>query len=332
MPRKGGVGLGIAVCLLVQPLGAETGRAAAQEATEEVSAQECCLPLLFAVGARSQGLGDAVTARLAAGAMFANPAVIAEVERDQFVIHSANTVIEKSTTLTLLIRTEVAGTFGLSYRLIDYGESEATDPNGNPTGRLALFEQVLTASYATTVGAGLNAGVNYKLYQYRNDCRGYCGGQGTSATTHGLDVGIQYSPSRYPDLRLGAAIVNLGFPLQVINEAQASPMPLRVRVGAGYELAHHFRDDRQVEVWLHGDAVASPRGRGESLVNVGGELAVEQTIFLWVGYAGGSGLTGGAGVGVGLRYDRFEAGVAKRFVSSPVDESEPTQVSFAIRF
>ena len=318
------------MCLLTPPFVA--GGAAAQDATDEVAAQECCLPLLFAVGARSLGLGDAVTARLAPGALFANPAVVADIDRDQFVIHNANTTIEKSTTLSLLFRSEVAGTFGLSYRLIDYGESEATDENGNPTGRLALFEQVLTASYATTVAPGLNAGVNYKLYQFRNDCRGYCGGQGTSATTHGLDVGFQYRPGRLPDLQLGAALVNLGFPLQVVNEAQASPMPVRVRVGAGYELAHHFREDRQVEVWLHSDLVASPRARGESILNVGGELAVEQTIFLWAGYAGGSGLTGGAGVGVGLRYDRFEAGVAKRFVSSPIDESEPTQVSFGIRF
>ena len=321
-----------AACLLVVAPMVFVNPARAQGAADTVSAQECCLPLLFAVSARSLGLGDAVTARSAPGAVFANPALVADIERDQFAIHSANTTIEKSTTLSLLIRSEVAGTFGIAYRLIDYGESEATDENGNPTGRLALFEQVLTATYATRVGNGLNAGVNYKLYQFRNDCRGYCGGEGTSATTHGLDLGLQYRPSRIPDVQVGAAIVNLGFPLQVVNEAQASPMPVRLRFGAAYEIAHHFRADRQLEAWAHGDIVANPRDPGDLIVNLGGELAVEQTIFLWAGYAGGSGLSGGAGVGVGLRYDRFDAGVAKRFISSPIDESEPTQVSFGIRF
>lgn len=332
MQRGRGVRPWAVACLLAMAPLVPADAAWGQGAADTVSARECCLPLLFAVSARSLGMGDAVTATSAPGSLFANPALVADIDRDQFVIHSANTTIEKSTTLSLLIRSEVAGTFGVSYRLIDYGESEATDANGNPTGRLALFEQVLTASYATRVAAGLNAGVNYKLYQFRNDCRGYCGGEGTSATTHGLDLGFHYRPQRIPDVQVGAAIVNLGFPLQVINEAQASPMPVRLRAGAAYEVAHHFREDRQIEVWTHGDVVANPRDPGDVLVNFGGELAVEKTIFLWAGYAGGSGLSGGAGVGVGLRYDRFDAGVAKRFISSPIDESEPTQVSFGIRF
>ena len=330
MPRAGGLGPWVAGCLLAVAPAAFGERASGQGSA--VSATECCIELLNALSARSLGLGDAVTARSAPGSLFANPAAVAELGRDQFVLHSANTVVEKSTTLSLLIHSEVAGTFGLSYRLIDYGDQEATDENGNPTGRLATFVQLLTASYATRVLAGLDAGVNYKLYQFREDCSGFCNSQETSATTHGIDLGVQYRSARMPDLELGAALVNLGFPLQVINEAQASPMPVRVRVGAGYEVAHHFREDRRIEAWLHGDLVASPRDPGASLMNIGGELAVEQTIFVWAGYAGGSGFTGGAGVGVGLRYDRFEAGIAKRFVSSPIDESEPTQVSFGIRF
>jgi hypothetical protein len=278
------------------------------------------------------GLADAVVARSAFGAMFANPSLIADVDRDQFVIHSANTTWEKSTTLSLLIYSKVAGTFGVSYRLVDQGEQLATDEFNNPTGTLAIFSQVLTATYATRVGEGLNAGVTYKLYQARSDCRGYCAGFGSSGTTHGVDLGVQYKPGRWPDLQLGVSVVNVGFPLQEVNKEQEDPMPARVRLGLAYELAHHFREDRQVELWAEGDVAVNPRDLAGAQPSLGVELAVEQTIFLWAGYAAGTGLSSGAGIGVGLRYDRFEVGVARRFISSDFAESEPTQVSFGIRF
>lgn len=297
-----------------------------------VPATECCLPLLFTVGARALGLGDAVTARTSAGSLFANPATLADVADDEFLVHNTRTSLEQSNTFTLLIRSEVAGTFALSYRLVDHGEQDARDPNGNPTGRIGVFEQILTASYATRVTAGINAGISYKLYQFRQDCRGFCGIEGFSATTHGIDAGVQVRPPRIESLELGASIVHLGFPLQVINAGQASPMPTRVRVGAAYEAAHHFSADTTVAAWLVLDVVASPRDASQSLVNAGAEFSLDRTLFLWLGYAGGSGLTGGASVGVGLVYDRFDVGVSKSFLSSPIDDSEPLQVTFGIRF
>jgi len=297
-----------------------------------VPATECCLPLLFTVGARALGLGDAVTARTSPGSLFANPATLADVTDDEFLVHNTRTSLEQSNTFTLLIRSEVAGTFALSYRLVDHGEQDARDPNGNPTGRIGVFEQILTASYATRVTTGINAGINYKLYQFRQDCRGFCGIEGFSATTHGIDAGVQVRPSAIESLELGASIVHLGFPLQVINADQASPMPTRIRVGGAYEVAHHFTADTAVVAWLVLDVIASPRDASQSLANVGAELSLDRTLFLWMGYAGGSGLTGGASVGVGLVYDRFDVGVSKSFLSSPIDDSEPIQFTFGIRF
>jgi hypothetical protein len=297
-----------------------------------VPATECCLPLLFAVGARSLGLGSAVTARSSSGALFANPALVAELVSDEFVVHTASTSLEKSNTFSLLIRSDIVGTIGLSYRLIDHGDQEARDANGNPIGTISIFEQVLTATYATRVAAGLNAGVSYELFQFRQDCRGFCGTANISATTHGLGLGVQYRPRWLDSLELGGSIVHLGFPLQVINAGQASPLPLRLRLGAAYELSHHLRADTTAALWVMVDVVASPRGLGENLLNIGSELSLDDTLFLWAGYASGSGLIGGPAVGVGLKYDRFDVGVAKSFVSSPIDESEPLQVTFGIRF
>jgi len=304
---------------------------AGQSGGGEVASQECCLPLLLSIGARALSIGDAVSARSGPGSLFANPALIADVVHDQFLVHNANTTIDKQNTFTLLIHSDVAGSFALSYRLIDYGEQEARDPDGNLTGSVATLEQEVVATYATRVVPGVSAGVSYTLYQYRVDCRGFCNTEGFAATTHGIDLGLQVEPPSMRYLALGASIVHLGFPLQVVNREQASPLPLRVRTGAAYEVLHHFREDSTVAVWASTDIVTNPR-EGSVVVNVGAELSLEETIFLRAGYGSGRGIAGGAAVGVGLRYDRFDISVAKSFVSTPIDDSEPIQITFAIRF
>jgi hypothetical protein len=80
------------------------------------------------------------------------------------------------------------------------------------------------------------------------------------------------------------------------------------------------------------DVVDPARRPGEPLGNIGLELSFQETLFLRGGYGGSSGFAGGGAVGVGLRYNRFDVAVAKSFVSSPLDDSEPVQVTFGIRF
>lgn len=296
-----------------------------------VAAAECCVELRFTIGARALGLGEAVTARTAPGSLFVNPALVAGLDADQFIVHNANTSIENSNTFSLLIRSDLLGTFGVSYRLLDYGEQPSTDPNGIQTGTLSTLAHVLTATYATNVTPGLNAGVSYKLFQFRNDCRGYCQGQNFVATTHGLDLGVQLRPPSLPGLEVGASAVHVGFPLQVVNAAQASPMPARLRFGGAYEVGRHLRSDTTWTWWLSGDAVVSPR-HGTVELHVGSEVTLDETIYLRAGYSGGEGFASGAAVGVGLSYDRFEIGLAKSFQRSPVDETDPVQITFGIRF
>ena len=103
-----------------------------------VSAQECCLSLLFPVGARAMALGNAIAARPDGGALFANPAALASLDSDEFFVHSLTTSLEKATSFTLLIHSDVAGSFALSYRLVDLGEEQRTDGSGNVTGTLAM--------------------------------------------------------------------------------------------------------------------------------------------------------------------------------------------------
>ena len=108
-------------------------------------------------------------------------------------------------------------------------------------------------------------------------------------------------------------------------------MPLRLRFGAAYEAGHHFLADSVFAVWPSADLVVNPR-EGDAYLNFGVDVSVEETIFVRAGYRGGGDFIGGAGVGLGLKYDRFVVDIAKSFISSPIDESDPVQISFSIRF
>jgi hypothetical protein len=307
------------------------GWAAAQSG--DVAATECCLSLLFPIGARTLALGSAVNARPDGSALFMNPALLATLESDEFFVHNLDSELDKTNTFTLLIRSSVAGSFAISYRHVDYGEQEATTGGDIPIGTIARYEQVLVATYATPVAAGLNAGVSYKLYQDRLDCRGFSCSDEYRATTHGVDLGAQFQSARFPALSVGASIVHLGFPLQVKNRAQSDPPPARLRLGAAYEVLHHFRPDSTVKLMISADVVDSWRALGNPLLNVGSELSYDGTIFLWLGHAAGTGLFTGLAVGLGLKYDRFDLGIA-RSLSSVAAElgGDAFQITFGLRF
>jgi hypothetical protein len=298
-------------------------------AAQAVEASECCVNLLKPIGARALSLGNAVVARVSPDGMFANPALLGPISEDEFLIHNANSSIVDSNTFTLLISTDV-GNFALSYRLNDLGETEVTE-GPQSLGTIALLEHVVIATYAAQIAVGLSAGISYKLFQFRLDCNGFCGTEPFSATTHMIDAGAHLRPAAVPGLELGASLVNVGFALQVFNEAQADPSPARLRLGAAYEVLQHMRQDSIAKLWLSVDAINRTSSLGSPLVSIGLELVLEETLFVRAGHGGGSGDIGGTGLGVGLRYDRFDLSVAKSFTSSSFD-SDPFQITFGVRF
>ena len=298
-------------------------------AAQDVEAGECCVNLLKPIGARALSLGNAVVARVSPDGLFTNPALLGPISEDEFLIHNANTSFVDSNTFTLLISTEV-GTFALSYRLNDLGETEVTE-GPQALGTIALLEHIVIATYAARIAAGLSAGISYKLFQFRLDCNGFCGTEPFSATTHMIDAGAHLRPAALPGLELGASIINVGFSLQVFNEAQADPSPARVRFGAAYEVLQHMRQDSIAQLWVSLDVVNKTTSLGSPLVNVGLELILEETLFVRAGHGGGTGDIGGTGLGVGLRYDRFDLSVAKSFTSA-LFENDPFQITFGVRF
>jgi hypothetical protein len=307
-----------------------SGRGAAR-AQSSVPASECCLVLLFPVGARAVALGQSLVTAGSSDALFVNPAGLAWMNRGQFVVHHGTVAQAQMDALSLLFTPKGIGTIGITYHLFDEGESPGTDPDGNPTGTLSTREQLLILSFATPVVAGVTAGLNYKLYQFRNDCAGNCAASQFVGTTSEIDVGLQYRAHGPRGLRLGVAVNNAGLKLQVINIEQADPPPTRLRAGASYEVMQHFRPDTTTELWVTAQADARLRGGAGLVPSLGVELSVNKTIFLMTGFRGGSGLNTGLAVGVGLQYQRFFIAVAKAFSTSSINpQGEPPQLTFAI--
>jgi hypothetical protein len=315
---------GIGAALLLIP-----SNSTAQD-SGRVPAAECCQLLLVPVGAVS--LGNALTAKGGADAWFVNPAGLATIEQDEFRIHSAPTVIETTSTFGVALRVRQAGTIGVIYQLIELGTIASTDKNQQQIGQIRFYDHILAGTFATSFGAGVTAGITYKLYQSRSSCSGYCEQGSAVATTHGIDFGVQYHSPLWRALQLGASITNAGLALQVVNAEQASPMPVRLRAGAAYEVMHHFAEDSTVAVWLNSDISVSSRQGVAPILSVGAEAVFDNTIFLRAGYASGSGRKNGAGVGVGLRYARFDISVATSFGDLVATETDPYQITFAITF
>jgi hypothetical protein len=295
------------------------------------TAVECCLQLLVPVGARATALRNTLVAQGGPDAVFVNPAGLAALQRDEFRIHNAEAEVESSNAFSLAFRIRGAGVIGLTYRLSDWGESDATDPAGNPTGKLRHLYHYVIAGFGTGLGSDLSAGVSYRLFQWRNDCSGYCTEAGFAASTHGIDFGAQYHPSAWPALRVGASVTHLGPALQVLNAEQADPMPTRARVGAAYELMHHFTSDTTMALWATAGLAGSWREGVGRRAALGLELILDRTLFVRAGYGSDQTAEAVAAVGVGLRYDRFDIGIARTFMDAS-SITAPFQITFAVGF
>ena len=330
-------------CVLV--VAVMTFSAGALRAQESKTAQECCLTLLFPFGERAVSLGQTLTARTSVDGLFFNPASLANYGKTAFVIHHANTSDGgQNNALSVVKDLGVAGTFGLTLVVVDLGDFEGADENGNPTGTSALQEQHLHLTFATTITRGLRGGITGTLF---NSSVGKSIGE--SARTLMFDLGIQYRVPKVAGLEFGVSIMNAGLALQVVNAEQRDPTPMRFRMGMAYELGHLVTKNKSVAAWVSTDMVSRPRAWGPGTAstdtvrigsnrtpafNFGAEVAFDQILFVRGGYASnGDGLAeGGGGIGIGANVGRFTIGAGKSFGLTPAGEEKPYQITFGVAF
>ncbi len=317
--------------LTAQPL----NRLTAQEQPLNAGA----LFLVFPVGAQAVGMGQTAMAASGRGeAAFWNPAGLATLPNDEFALHSATLVAGKSHVLGAYFPTRRIGVFGGAVYLVDYGDLERTDANGNTIARIAPRNFEFLASYATSLAGSFVFGLSYKLVQFRVDCSGDCRDfpAGTGAT-HAVDLGGQFGVGAGSPLRIGVALRNLGFRLQVQNQAQADPLPTRLAVGALYEV--HFRPpqgatlEQAFDLKLAAD-LDSPFGQvGESETRVGLDIGYQKLIRVRAGYAFVQDGLSGPSIGLGVETGSLGVDLARAFLTgSDLQVDSPTFFSFRVTF
>jgi hypothetical protein len=331
--RFGGWVLPIAFFLTAEP----PNRLVGQEPPLNAGA----LFLVFPVGAQAVGMGQTATAAAGRGeAAFWNPAGLATLSDDEFALHSASLVAGRSNVLGAYFPSRGIGVIGGAVYLVDYGDLDRTDPNGNTIARIAPRNFEFLASFATNLTGSFVFGISYKLVQFRVDCSGDCRDfpAGTGAT-HALDLGGQFSVGAGPGgpLRIGIAVRNLGFRLQVQNNAQADPLPTRLAIGAEYEVRLRPLTGRAVDqafdVKLAAD-VDSPWGQvGQSETRLGVDVGYQRLVRVRAGYAFVQDGLSGPSVGLGIASGSLGVDLARAFLAgSDLQAESPTFFSFRVTF
>jgi hypothetical protein len=276
-----------------------------------------------------------MTALEGAESVWWNPAGLAGVE-SRLMVTRGEDISGDATSLTGLFRREGLGTFGASYLLLDVGDVQLTDGQGNPLGRVSFRYHAGLVSGATRLGTNLAVGMNLKVIQSRLSCRGECLDAGVTATTYAVDAGAQWREIAGLPLTLGAAVVHLGPKLQVENEAQADPLPTRIRVAAAYDVLRHFTDVPDLHARLALEVEDRWRSPGNPAVYMGTELSagIDPGVSLRAGYVYGADLqVDGAGVGIGIRLERFDLGISKSLASTDLAAgTDPVNVTFGFIF
>ncbi len=221
---------------------------------------------------------------------------------------------------------------------MDYGDEPLTDLEGNTIGRIAPRNFEFLASYATVLSGSIVFGINYKLVQFRVDCSGDCTnfptGQGT---THAIDLGGQFRVGPGGPLRVGVALRNIGFKLQVQNKPQADPLPARLAVGAQYHVLLPTRDgapsSERFDLHVAAD-VDSPWGhQGQSELRFGFDVGYQRLVRVRAGYAFVQDGLSGPSVGLGVESGSIGVDLARMFLTgSDLIIDNPTFFSFRVTF
>ena len=271
------------------------------------AATEGAVFLLLPVGARAVGLGQAVvTEGGGSEAIWWNPAGLARLESYEAAIHHSQSIAATGDAVSVILPFSIIGVFAVSANVLNFGEQQITDDvTGEPIGLQLLRSFVFAATYSTPIGDRANAGINYKVVQFRNDCSGACVGvDEVAATTSALDLGVQYDLGARAPITIGAAVRNLGLRVQVNDSEQADPLPTRVQLGVAYRLPP-LEQLPETEVRFSGDLIDQLRVRNPS-GRVGVEMLYQKRYTLRAGYVveeGGGPAIGGGIIAGGLILD-----------------------------
>jgi len=229
----------------------------------------------------------------------------------------------------------------------DAGDTEAAF--WNPAGLATIPSTVIAAHYSSTFASNNTAlsayfpanrlgvlGVSAYLVDFGSQEVSVGPGgviRSIVGTTHGVDVGLQFATGADDNLRIGAALRNAGFKLQLENKDQADPLPTRLQFGVAYRVFLPQPEDspERMDARFLVDLQNALSGPTDPDARVGVELGYGQIVRLRAGYAFLHAESRGPSVGIGLRFGKFAFDFARVFYDSSTFD-EPVFLSMALAF
>jgi hypothetical protein len=271
----------------------------------------------ISVAPRATAMGSAFTAVANdVTALYYNPGALARAGESQVLFSHTNWLVDTHFNwLGLVINLDGVNAIGFSLTQLDYGEEEVTtvtQPEG--TGEMwSAMDFAAALTYCRNLTDRFSIGGSFKYIQQKiwNE----------SASAFALDIGLLFI-TQFNDMRLGMSISNFGSDMQMDgrdlfrqidldpnnlgnNETIVSklkteswPLPLLFRVGVAMDILRIGN----ARFTMASDA-CRPSDNKET-VNIGGELAYNEMVFIRGGYKNlfrddsEEGLT----LGVGVRY------------------------------
>ena len=203
--------------------------------------------------------------------------------------------------------------------LLDAGTQEQTDSSGGPLGDFHSFDIAGALGYSyEVIPAKLGVGANFKvIYSYLAPATGFTDSEG-KAFSFGFDLGAKYLDlANIEGLDLALVIQNMGPDVTFVDQEQADPAPMTVRMGAAYTVMDNPFNKLIVsaeasKMLANEDNFFARFGTGwkymdEMIYGVGAEYTYLQLISLRGGYfLDDAGSISGPSFGAGFNYSFSE--------------------------
>lgn len=253
-----------------------------------------------------------------------NPAGLASQKKRELSIHHSQTVAATGDVLAFVIPSKFRGTAALSVNILNPGEQQVTDEQNQPVGVILPRDLVFAATYAKSFGEHVNAGLTYKVIQFRVDCSGQCATVGTFVnTSHAADAGIQYHIAAASPLTLGVAVRNFGGKVKGRSTGSGDALPTRVDAGLLYHIVALDRFLKYTQV--NGAAsVVTTRGESGPGFRLGAEAVYQSEVHFRAGYVGDANKNNSnASLGFGIQSGRLVFDIARSFGGLSADAGQP---------
>lgn len=308
-------------------------------AAQKVSVVEGAPDLALPTGAQSLGMGQAAVASpTGAEGLWWNPAAVAHGSREFAFLYERTIATASGADLAVAIVYPVprVGAFALSVRYLNFGSQESTDSTG-ALGTFVTTSRMVAATFAPILTDRLSGGLTGKILSIGYDCTGSCSNSSSVPVTGAFDAGLVLVLTADSLVTLGAAVRNLGLPLQVNDAPQADALPSRLDVGLSIAPKLVQWPDARVRVSADvvtraGGGTATPGFRfgaeGAWNAQIQGQSARVQGRAGYVRYGPGeaSGFTFGFGVSTG----RWQVDFAE-WLSDAASQSGTTPVYLTLR-